>query len=162
MRLQNIQNCVAHFVSGASRFSHVTPTSMQCFHWNRQASNYAIFERWDKCLHGSLGGFQVPGLSGELVKFQTCLIFLRPLPTLVSDLTFNPLATGLSVNLTACRLHFLACWLIKQACLYQVSNLSQIWTSRLYVMTHQRCRKCYSLKLVIEFLRWGVILSSIK
>ena len=28
-----------------------------------------------------------------------CLIFLRPLPTLVSDPNFSPLATGLSVTL---------------------------------------------------------------
>ena len=47
----------------------------------------------------------------------TCLIFLRPLPTLVSDPKFIHLATGLSVNFTACRLHFPACQLIKQACL---------------------------------------------
>ena len=36
--------------------------------------------------------------------------------------------------LTAYQLHFPACRLIKQACLYQVSVLSQIWTSRLYLM----------------------------
>ena len=62
-------------------------------------------------------GFKFPACQGESVKYQTCLIFLQPLPTLVSDLNFSPLATGLSVNLTACRLHFLACRLIKQACL---------------------------------------------
>ena len=32
------------------------------------------------------------------MKYQTCLIFLRPFPTLVSDPNFRPLATGLSVN----------------------------------------------------------------
>ena len=35
---------------------------------------------------------------GESVKYQTCLIFLRLLTTLVSDPNFSPLATGLSVN----------------------------------------------------------------
>ena len=81
---------------------------------------------------------------GESVKYETCLIFLRPLPTLVTDPNFIHLATGMSVNLTACRLYFLARQLIKQACLYQVSSLSQIWSSRLYVMTNRLCGKCYS------------------
>ena len=31
-RLQNIQNCLACFVSGASRFSHITPT-LKSLHW---------------------------------------------------------------------------------------------------------------------------------
>ena len=31
-RLQNIQNCLASFVSGASRFSHITPT-LKFLHW---------------------------------------------------------------------------------------------------------------------------------
>ena len=30
-RLQNIQNCLGHFVSGVSRFSHITPTLKS--HW---------------------------------------------------------------------------------------------------------------------------------
>ena len=30
--LENIQNCLAHFVSGASRFSYVTPT-LKTLHW---------------------------------------------------------------------------------------------------------------------------------
>ena len=30
--LRNIQHCLACFVSGASRFSHVTPT-LKCLHW---------------------------------------------------------------------------------------------------------------------------------
>ena len=60
----------------------------------------------------------------ESVKYQTCLIFLRPLPILVTDPNFINLATGLSVNLMACRLHFLPCQLMKQACLYHVSDLS--------------------------------------
>ena len=60
---------------------------------------------------------KLPACRGESVKYQTCLIFLQPLPTLVSDPSFSPLATGLSVNLMACWLHFLACRLIKQACL---------------------------------------------
>ena len=73
---------------------------MQCFHWNRQADNYAFLEGRDQCLHGWLGPLQVPGLSGgESVTYQTCLIFLRPLPTLMSDPNFSPLATGLSVTL---------------------------------------------------------------
>ena len=33
------------------------------------------------------------------MKYQTCLIFLRPLSTLVSDPNFSPLATGLLVTL---------------------------------------------------------------
>ena len=65
-------------------------------------------------------GCSFPACWGELVKFQTCLRFLRLLPTLVSDLNFIHLATGLSVNLMACRFHFPTCRLIKQACLYQV------------------------------------------
>ena len=36
---------------------------------------------------------------GESVKYQTCLIFLRPFPTLVTDPNFIYLATGMSVNL---------------------------------------------------------------
>ena len=62
-------------------------------------------------------GCKFKACRGESVKYQTCLIFLRPLPTLVSDPNFSPLATILSVNLTACRLHFPACRLIKHACL---------------------------------------------
>ena len=31
-RLQNVQNCLAHFVSGASRFPHITPT-LKSLHW---------------------------------------------------------------------------------------------------------------------------------
>ena len=58
----------------------------------------------------------------ELVKYQTCLIFLRLFPTLVTNPDFIHLATGLSVNLTACRLHFPRCQLMKQSCLYQVSG----------------------------------------
>ena len=50
-----------------------------------------------------------PACRGELVKYQTCLIFLRPLLTLITDPKFIHLATGLSVNLRACRLHFQAC-----------------------------------------------------
>ena len=43
-------------------------------------------------------GCSFPACRGELVKFQTCLKFLRPLLTLVSDPIFIHLATGLSVN----------------------------------------------------------------
>ena len=49
------------------------------------------------------GGCSFPAFRGESVKYQTCLIFLRPLPTLVTDPNFIHLATGLSVNLMACR-----------------------------------------------------------
>ena len=63
----------------------------------------------------------------ESVKYETCLIFLRPLPTLVTDPNFIYLATDLSDNLTAYRLHLPPCQLIQQACLYHVSGLSQIW-----------------------------------
>ena len=45
------------------------------------------------------GGFKFPACQGESLKCQTCLIFLHPLPTLVSDPNFSPLATGLSVTL---------------------------------------------------------------
>ena len=44
-------------------------------------------------------GCKLQAYRGESVKYQTCLIFLRPLPTLVSDPNFSPLATGLSVAL---------------------------------------------------------------
>ena len=65
---------------------------MHCFHWNRQAGNYAFLESRDHCLHGRLGSAASYQPVGE-----------RPLPTLVSDPNFSPLATGLSVNLTASR-----------------------------------------------------------
>ena len=55
------------------------------------------------------GGCKFPACWEELVKYQTCLIFLRQLPTLVSDPKFIHLETGLSVNLRACLLHFQAC-----------------------------------------------------
>ena len=44
-------------------------------------------------------GYKLPACQGESVKYQTCLIFLRLLPTLVSDPNFRPLATGLSVTI---------------------------------------------------------------
>ena len=44
-------------------------------------------------------GCKFPACRGESVTYQTCLIFLRPLPTLMSDPNFSPLATGLSVTL---------------------------------------------------------------
>ena len=68
------------------------------------------------------------------MKYQRCLIFFRPFLTIVTDPNFIHLATGLLVNLMACRLH-----LMKQACLYQVSGLSQIWTSRLYLKANRLC-----------------------
>ena len=43
-------------------------------------------------------GCSFPACQEELVKFQTCLKFLRPLPTFVSDPNFIHLATGLSVR----------------------------------------------------------------
>ena len=46
-------------------------------------------------------------------------------------------------NLIVCQLHFWTCQLITQSCLQQVSGLSHIWISRLYVMTHRLCWKCY-------------------
>ena len=61
-------------------------------------------------------GCKFPAYRGESVKYQTCLIFPRPSPTLVSDPNFRPLATGLSINLRACRLHFQACHYHLQAC----------------------------------------------
>ena len=45
-------------------------------------------------------GCNFPVCQAESVKYQTCLIFLRPLPTLVSDPNFIHLATGLLVTLT--------------------------------------------------------------
>ena len=50
-----------------------------------------------------------PACRGESVKYQTCLIFLQLLLTLIFDPNFSPLATGLSINLRAYRLHFHAC-----------------------------------------------------
>ena len=99
---------------------------MGLFHWSRPVGNHVFFESRDQCLQGRLGSVVL-----------SCLIFLQPLLTLVTDPDFIHLATGLSVNFTACQLHFPACRLIEQACLYQVSSLSQIWNSRLYVMTVQ-------------------------
>ena len=55
-------------------------------------------------------GCTFPACRGESVKFQTCL------PTLVTDPKFIHLATGLSVNLRACELHFQACPYHFQAC----------------------------------------------
>ena len=75
----------------------------------------------------------------EWVKYQTCLIFLPPFPTLVTDPDFIHLEAGLSVNLMACWLHYPLCRLMKQACLNQVSGLSQIWSSRLYLNTSRLC-----------------------
>ena len=43
-------------------------------------------------------GCKLPACWGELVQYQTCLVFLRPLPALVSDPNFSSLATGLSVT----------------------------------------------------------------
>ena len=40
-----------------------------------------------------------PACRGELVKYQTCLMFLRPLPTRVTDPNYIHLATGMPVNL---------------------------------------------------------------
>ena len=88
-------------------------------------------------------GYSLPDSRGELVKYQTCLIFLRPFPTVISDPKFTHLATGMSVNLMVCQLHFPACRLMKQACQYRVSGLSQIWRSRLYLMTNRLAVKKY-------------------
>ena len=74
------------------------------------------------------GGYKFSACHEESVKYQTCLIFLQSLLTLVSNPNFSPIATGLSVNLMACRLHLQVCRLSQQACLSQVSGLSQIWT----------------------------------
>ena len=70
-------------------------------------------------------GCKLPACRGESVKYQTCfkyqtcLIFLQPLPTLISDPNFNPLATGLSVKLRpvgyTSSLHFLSRYHL-QAC----------------------------------------------
>ena len=58
---------------------------------------------------------------------MTCLIFLRLLPTIVTDPKVIHLATGLSVNLTACQLHFLPCWLkgtgLSASSIWLVSNM---------------------------------------
>ena len=89
-------------------------------------------------------GCSFPACREDSEKYRTCFIFLPPLPILVTDPKFIHLATGMSVNLMASRLHFPAYRLIKQVCLYQVSGLSQIWSSRLYVMTNRLCGKCYS------------------
>ena len=82
---------------------------------------------------------QFPDLAARVG--ETCLISLRPFLTLVTDPESIHLATGLLVNLTACWLPFPPCRLMKQACLYQVYGLSQIWSSRLYVKTNRLCRR---------------------
>ena len=38
---------------------------MQCFHWNRQASNYAFLESRDQSLHGLLGSVASSRAVGE-------------------------------------------------------------------------------------------------
>ena len=48
-------------------------------------------------------GSSFQGCWEELVKYQTCLKFVSPFPTLVSDPNYIYIAAGLSVNLTACR-----------------------------------------------------------
>ena len=65
-------------------------------------------------------GCKFPACRGESVKYQTCLIFLQPLLTLISDPNFSLLGTGLSVNLRACQLHFQACLQPFQACRYHL------------------------------------------
>ena len=82
----------------------------------------------DQCLQGWLGSVVVywpVGIVGEISNMFD--IYIRPLTTLVTDPHFIHLATGMLVNLMACWLHFPTCRLMKQACLYHVSDLSQIW-----------------------------------
>ena len=57
----------------------------------------------------------------ESVKYQSCLIFLRLFPTLVTAPKYIHLATDMLVNLKACQLHFPPFQLIQQACLYHAS-----------------------------------------
>ena len=42
------------------------PMLMDCFHWDRQAGNYAFLESQDHCLHSWLGQLQVTNLSGRV------------------------------------------------------------------------------------------------
>ena len=93
------------------------------------------------------------------MKFQTCLKFLRSLPTLVSDPNFIHLATGLSVNLTACRLHFQACLYHFQACPYhfhayhiwKLACLLQLSTTHLQsISSMMRGKNKYDQKLCYE------------
>ena len=62
---------------------------MHCFHWNRQAGNYAFLEGRDQCLHGRL---QVTGLSGRVGEISN----MFDISTTVAD----PCIPGLSVNQT--------------------------------------------------------------
>ena len=43
-------------------------------------------------------GCKFPACRGESVKYQTCLIFPRPFPTLVPGLSSTPLVTSLSLH----------------------------------------------------------------
>ena len=46
------KRCLQNLTSGLYRY----PLGLlQCFHWNRQAGNYAFLESRDQCLHGRLG-----------------------------------------------------------------------------------------------------------
>ena len=62
---------------------------MQCFHWNRQAGNYAFLEGRDQCLHGrlvSVASYQPVGESLWNIKHVWYFYDRsRPLyPTLIS------------------------------------------------------------------------------
>ena len=99
-----------------SRISGVLSSLMQVFHWSRPAGNYVFLESGPMFTRSDRVGCSFPACRGGSVTFQTCLIFLRLLPTLVTDPKFIHLATGLSVNLRAYRLHFQACPYHLQAC----------------------------------------------
>ena len=73
---------------------------MGVFQWGRPVSNYTFFGKSEPMFTWSVRvGCSFPACRGESNIEETCLIFLRPLLTLVSDPKFIHLATGLSVTL---------------------------------------------------------------
>ena len=116
---------------------------MQMFHWGQPVGNCIFGEPGSMFTRLVRVGCSFLACQGELVKFQTCLKFLRPLLTIVCNPNFTHLATGLSVNLTACWLHFQASLYHFQACPYHFQAyhnrkpacLLQLITSHLQVLS---------------------------
>ena len=79
---------------------------MGVFHWGQSVANCIFGESGPMFTWSVRVGCSFPACQGGSVKFQTCFIFLLLLMTLVSNPNFIRLATGLSDNLTSCRLHF--------------------------------------------------------
>ena len=55
---------------------------MGVFHWSQVVGNYVFFDCWEQCLQSRLGSVVVSQLVEGSAKYQTCLIFHRPFPTL--------------------------------------------------------------------------------